>query len=57
MDLDEDILGLLIGNTTPQERHIIAGWVREALSQPKGTGYGIEQYDVFLAALERGTKR
>ena len=57
MDLDEDIPGLLIGNATPQERHIIAGWVREALSQPKGTGYGIEQYDVFLAALERETKR
>ena len=57
MDLDEDIPGLLIGNATPEERRIIASWVREALSQPKGAGYGIEQYDVLLTALERGTKR
>jgi len=25
MDLDDDIPGLLVGNTTPQERRIIAG--------------------------------
>jgi hypothetical protein len=42
---------------TPQECHIIAGWVREALSLPKGAGCSFGQYDVFLAALERGTKR
>ncbi len=57
MDLEEDIPGLLIGNTSPQERHIIAGWVREALYHPKGSGYGSDQYNVFLAALERGIKR
>jgi hypothetical protein len=57
MDLDEDIPGLLIGNATPQERHIIAGWVREALSQPKGAGYGSEQYNVFLAALDQRDKK
>lgn len=57
MDLDEDIPGLLIGNTTPEERHIIASWVREALSQPKGAGYSFEHYNAFLAALERGNKR
>jgi len=57
MDLEEDIPGLLIGNTTPQERYIIAGWVREALPQSKGAGYGSGQYNVFLTALERGAKR
>ena len=38
MDLDEDIPGLLVGNTTPEERRVIAGWVRDALSATKKAG-------------------
>lgn len=57
MNLDEDIPGLLVGNTTPEERQIIAGWVREALSQTKDTKWGAEhlyqEYGAFLAALEK----
>lgn len=54
MDLDEDIPGLLVGNTTPQERQVIAAWVREALSQVKDTKWGDQRqtYGAFLAALE-----
>jgi hypothetical protein len=55
MDLDEDIPGLLIGNTTPEERQIIAGWLRDALSQTKAegdAGYSRQRYETFLAALE-----
>src|SRR5437764_11965289 len=29
MDLDDDIHGLLVGNATPEERQISAGWGRE----------------------------
>ena len=57
MDLDEDIPGLLIGNTTFQERQAIAGWLRDALSQTKtegSAGYSRQRYKAFLAALERG---
>ena len=56
MDLDEDIPGLLIGNTTPEERQVIAGWVRDALSQTKvegSAGYSRQRYEAFLAALEQ----
>ena len=35
MDLDEDIAGLLVGNTSPEERQVIAGWVQDALKQKK----------------------
>lgn len=55
MDLDEDIPGLLVGNTTPEERQIIAGWLRDALSQTKAeesAGYR-QRYAAFLAALEQ----
>ena len=54
MDLDEDIPGLLVGNTTPQERQVNAAWVREALSQIKDTKWGDQRraYGAFLAALE-----
>src|SRR5438105_14334113 len=38
MDLDEDIPGLLVGNTTPEERQVIAGWLHHALSQIKAEG-------------------
>jgi hypothetical protein len=56
MDLNEDIPGLLVGNTTAEERQVIAGWVREALSQTKAEGsgeYSRQQYEAFLAALEQ----
>ncbi len=56
MDLDEDIPGLLVGNTTPQERQVIAGWLRDALSQTKAegsAGYSRQRYEAFLAALEQ----
>ena len=58
MDLDEDIPGLLVGNTTLQERQIIADWVRDALSHAKtdkwSAEYNHQQYKAFLTALERG---
>jgi len=56
MDLDEDISGLLVGNSTPEERKIIAGWVRDALQQTKAKGssvYSRQRYEAFLAALEQ----
>jgi hypothetical protein len=56
MDLDEDIPGLLVGNTTPEERQIIAGWLHDALSQTRAegsAGYSRQRYEAFLAALER----
>jgi hypothetical protein len=59
MDLDEDIPGLLVGNTTPEERRLIAGWLRDALSQTKtegSTGYSRQRYKAFLAALERADR-
>ncbi len=31
MDLDDDIPGLLVSNTTPEERRIITSWVQDAL--------------------------
>jgi hypothetical protein len=52
MDLDEDIAGLLVGNTSPEERQVIAGWVQDALTQ-KATWSSGEQYEILLAALER----
>src|SRR5881296_3475373 len=51
MDLDEDIAGLLVGNTSPQERQVIAGWVQNALKQ-KATWSSGERYEILLAALE-----
>ena len=56
MDLDEDIPDLLIGNTAPEERQVLAGWLRDALSQTKvegSTGYSRQRYETFLAALEQ----
>ena len=52
MDLDEDIPGLLVGNTTPEERQIIAGWLRDAISQTT-TEESRQPYETFLAALEK----
>ncbi|HVB25801.1 MAG TPA: hypothetical protein VNG51_27940 [Ktedonobacteraceae bacterium] len=53
MDLDEDIPGLLVGNATSEEREIIAGWVRDALTH-KAAWDNRKQYEALLAALERG---
>ena len=53
MDLDEDIPGLLIGNTTPEERQVIAGWLRDAFPQTRSAGYSRQRYEAFLAALEQ----
>jgi len=52
MDLDGDIAGLLVGNTSPQERQVIAGWVQNALKR-KATWSCSERYEILLAALER----
>jgi hypothetical protein len=52
MDLDEDIAGLLVGNTSPEERQVIAGWVQVALKQKETWSNG-ERYEILLAALER----
>ena len=52
MDLDEDIAGLLVGNTSPEERQVIASWVQDALKQ-KATWNSGEQYEALLAALEQ----
>jgi hypothetical protein len=55
MDLDEDILGLLVGNTTVQEREAIAAWVRDALSTSKETKWGgtstSQHYEILLTKL------
>jgi hypothetical protein len=59
MDLDEDIPGLLVGNTTPEECQVIAGWLRDALSQTKAkgsAGYSRQRYEAFLAALEQADR-
>jgi hypothetical protein len=52
MDLDEDIPGLLVGNTTPEERRVIASWTQEALTHKAAWSSG-EPYETLLAALER----
>ncbi len=52
MDLDEDIAGLLVGNTSPEERQVIASWVQDALKQ-KATRSSGKRYEILLAALER----
>jgi hypothetical protein len=52
MDLDEDIPGLLVGNTTPGERRVIASWARDALTHKAAWSSG-ERYEALLAALER----
>ena len=52
MDLDEDIAGLLVGNTSPEERQVIAGWAQDALKHKAPWSSG-ERYEMLLAALER----
>jgi hypothetical protein len=56
MDLDEDIPGLLLGNTTQEERQVIADWVQDALTH-KAAWSSSEKYKALLAALERTNKR
>jgi len=56
MDLDEDIPGLLVSNTTPGERQVIAGWVQDARTHKAAWSSG-EKYKSLLAALERTNKR
>jgi hypothetical protein len=56
LDLDEDIPGLLLGNTTFEERQVIAGWVQDALAHKAAWSSG-EKYQALLAALERANKR
>src|SRR6266496_1943220 len=55
MDLDEDIPGLLVGNTTPEERHLIADWVRDALSKSKASSNS-QHYQVLLTNLQRADR-
>ena len=52
MDLDEDIAGLLVGNTSPEERQVIAGWVQDALTHKAAWSSG-EKYKALLVAFER----
>lgn len=52
MDLDEDIPGLLVGNSTPEERQIIAGWVQDTLKN-KAAWTSSERYEALLRKLER----
>jgi hypothetical protein len=56
MDLDDDIPGLLVGNTTPEERQIIAGWVQDALAHMPGWNSS-QPYETLLAAFEKENKR
>jgi hypothetical protein len=57
MDLDEDIPSLLIGNTAPEERQVIAGWVRDTLAEAKGAKWSStsrqQRYSTFILALEK----
>jgi hypothetical protein len=55
MDLDDDIPGLLVSNTTPEERQIIASW-EDALKH-KATWSISQPYETLLVAFEEGKKR
>jgi hypothetical protein len=55
MDLDEDIVCLLVDNTSPEERQVIAGWVQDAIIHKEALSNG-EKYKALLAALERTNK-
>jgi hypothetical protein len=60
MDLDEDIPGLLVGNTSTEERQVIAGWVRDSVAEAKGVKWSsnsrLQRYSTFLFALEKDKK-
>lgn len=54
LDLGEDIPDLLVGNTTREERQILAGWVRDELAQcTSNTGSAKKEYDQLLHRLEQ----
>ncbi len=56
MDLDDDTPGLLVSDTTPEERQIIASWVQDALKHK--AAWSISQpYETLLVAFEEGNKR
>ncbi len=62
-DLDEDIPGLLVGNTTPEERQVITMWVREAIASLKDTretGWGVgsnrREYETLIARLAKSER-
>ena len=52
MDVDEDIPGLLVGNSTPEERQVIASWVQDALKN-KAAFTSSERYGALLRKIER----
>lgn len=53
-DLGEDIPDLLAGNTTPEERLMIAAWVRDALTQlPEKAGSVDTQARTYRALLRQ----
>jgi hypothetical protein len=52
LSIYEDIPGLLVGNTTPEERGVIASWARDALTHKSAWSSG-EQYKILLVALEQ----
>ncbi|HJT55861.1 MAG TPA: hypothetical protein VJ761_05160 [Ktedonobacteraceae bacterium] len=60
MDLDEDIAGLLVSNTSPEERQFIAGWVRDAPTDAKSVKWSSssqqQRYSTSLLALEKEKK-
>ena len=56
MDLDNDIPGLLVYNTSPEERQIIVGWVQDALTHMTRWNSS-EPYERLLAAFEKENKR
>jgi hypothetical protein len=63
MDLDEDIPGLLVGNTTAEEREIITTWVRDAIAPLKGvkeTRWGVGsnrlEYETLITRLAKGSQ-
>jgi hypothetical protein len=53
MDLDEDIPGLLLGNTMLEERQVIAGLTQDALAHKGASSRSEKKYKALLAALER----
>ena len=63
MDLDEDIPGLLVGNTTAEEREIITQWACEAIVPLKesketrwGSGASRQEYETLITRLARGNR-
>ena len=58
MDLDEDIPGLLVENATPDERQVIATWVKEAQAQYKSDAQPPdERHRAYGVLLHRLTKK